>query len=499
MGVAGGGAFVRRRFWLGIAAVTLVAVGSVVAAALVYHDDRDAFHQMQHEEATRAAHQMEAVAGLSVDQLTSAAAFFKAEDDLSRHEFQVYGRSLIKQGALGGAAFIPRVPASMRERFERTHELTILERVGGFSFGPSRPRQAYFPVTYVAAEKEEERRALGYDLGQDPERARYLNRARDGAVAVSSPVIPLLIGGRGINVFRAVYRDGAPVATQAQRRAALIGFAAGSFRMGDLAAAATDAVDPDVKLQLELDDAVVFGPDGIADDASAVPLRIADRTWTLTIDDPGGPDLGLPLALAVMGISLAALLASLILTWGRTERMQELERQASQDSLTGLNNRRRFEEDLAAAMARSRRESSRGALLMLDLDRFKQVNDSQGHPAGDQLIKEIAEVLRRRTRESDSLARLGGDEFAVILPRCSREEARLAAEAIADEVRNHRSETEPVTVSIGVAMFGDDPRTSVATVVSEADAAMYGAKDDGRDAVRIFDPVALRGDVPGPS
>jgi diguanylate cyclase (GGDEF)-like protein len=85
----------------------------------------------------------------------------------------------------------------------------------------------------------------------------------------------------------------------------------------------------------------------------------------------------------------------------------------------------------------------------------------------------------------------------VILPRCSREEARLAAEAIADEVRNHRSETEPVTVSIGVAMFGDDPRTSVATVVSEADAAMYGAKDDGRDAVRIFDPVPLRGDVSG--
>src|SRR5690348_16585921 len=147
-------------------------------------------------------------------------------------------------------------------------------------------------------------------------------------------------------------------------------------------------------------------------------------------------------------------------------------------------------------MARSRRDRSTGALLMLDLDRFKQVNVSRGHPEGDRLIKEVAEVLRRRTRASDSLARLGGDEFAVILPRCSRQEAVLAAEAISREVRDHRSEEAggPVTVSIGVAMFGEDPRTGVATVVSEADAAMYAAKDEGRDGVRVFDPVAVRAD-----
>ena len=95
----------------------------MAAAALVYHDDRDDFHHTQREEATRAAHQMEAVAELSVDQLTSAAAFIKAEDDLSRHEFQVYGRTLIRQGALAGAVFIPRVPAAKRERYEQMHRL----------------------------------------------------------------------------------------------------------------------------------------------------------------------------------------------------------------------------------------------------------------------------------------------------------------------------------------------------------------------------------------
>jgi diguanylate cyclase (GGDEF)-like protein len=488
----------RRRLWIGIAAVTLVAVGSVLAALAVYLNDREDFREMQRSEAVRAAHQMEAVARLSVDQLTSAAAFFKAEDDLSRHEFEVYGRSLISQGALAGAVYIQRVPASMRAHFERSHGITILERVGFRSFRRSGPRPVYFPITYVAEEQEQQRRAVGYDLGQDPGRAPYLDRAADTGTTVSSPVIPLLIGGSGINVFRAVYRDRAPVETRAQRQQALIAFAAGSFRVDDLAAAATEAVSPDVQLQLKVGGTTVFGATEDLGDGASVPLRIADRTWTLTVEDPGGPGLGLPLALAVLGILLAALLGSLIVSWGRRERMEELEREASEDALTGLDNRRRFERELSRAMARSRRDRSTGALLILDIDDFKRVNDSQGHPAGDRLIREIAAVLRRRTRESDSLARLGGDEFAVILPRCSREEAQIAAEAIAREVREQQSNDEsgPVTVSVGVAMFGDDPRTSSATVFSEADTAMYAAKDEGRDGVRVFEPTAVRESMP---
>lgn len=484
----------RRRFWLGIAAVTLVALGSVLAAVLVYENDRKDFDRMQRDEAIRAAHQMEAVAGLSVGQLTSAAAFFKAEDDLSRHEFEVYGRSLLTQGALSGAVFIPRVPAKKRVLYERTHGLEILERTGPLDFHRSEPRETYFPITYVVADKEERRRALGYDLGQDSERAAYLSRARDVGSPVSSPVIPLLIGGQGINVFRAVYRDGAPVETIAQRRRALVGFAAGSFRIDDLVATAAEAVSSDVQLQLQDDGATIFGTTGDLSDGASVPIHIADRTWTLAVEDPDGPGLALPLALAILGISLAVLLGALIVTWNRREQMQELERQASEDALTGLDNRRRFEQDLAKAMARSQRDRTTGALLILDIDDFKRVNDSQGHPAGDRLIQEVAEVLRRRTRRSDNLARLGGDEFAVILPRCSREEAQIAAEAIAREVREYRSgeEGEPVTVSVGVATFGDDPRTSAATVFSEADTAMYAAKDEGRDGVRVFDPVAVR-------
>lgn len=488
----------RKRFWLGIAVVVLIAVGSVAAAVSVYLNDRNDVQQMQHEEAVRAAHQAEATAALSIGKLSTAAAFAQTQKNLDRHEFRVIGRSLLGNGALDGAAYVPRVTAARRAEYERRVGVEIRERVIGRILRPSAPHPVYFPVTFGTSEDGRPRVIRGFDLGSDPLRARFLRQARDTGQAVATPLVQLLIGGSGINVFRPIYRDGAPVTTVAERRRALTGFIAGSFRVHDVAAAALAVLPADVEVQVRVDRRVAFGPAEEFEDAAGVPVHIADRTWLLVVKESGGPGLGLPLALAVLGIALAALLASLIISWNRSERMQELERQASQDTLTGLDNRRRFEQDLAAAMARSRRYDSTGALLMLDLDGFKRVNDSHGHPAGDRVIREVAAVLRRRTRAGDSLARLGGDEFAVILPRCSAQEATLAAEALERELREHSSDGDsgPITASIGIAMFGEDPRMSLATLISEADTAMYAAKDAGGSAVRIFDPLAVREEAP---
>jgi len=486
----------RFRFWLGIFAVVLIGAGAVLAAVLVYQKDHDDFHQMQMDEAVRSAHQAEAVAALSIAKLSSAAAFFQADENVSKHEFSVIGRSLIGEGALDAAAYAPRVEASERAGYERRFGLGIKARTGALTVRREGPRPVYFPVTYATSYRGPER-LFGYDLGSDPSRAPFLDRARDSGKPVATQVLHLLLGGSGINVFRPIYRDGAAIATTAERRQALVGFVGGSFRIQDLAAAAIAALPEGAAVQLRVDGEVADGPAGRLGDAATVPVRIADRTWLLVVKDPGGPDLTLPIALGALGIALAVLLGVLIVVWSRNERIQELERQASQDALTGLNNRRRFEEDLRTAMARGRRDGTTGALLMLDLDEFKRVNDSQGHPAGDQVIKEVAEVLRRRTRVSDALARLGGDEFAVSLHRCSRSEATLVGEAIADAVRDHRADgVAPVTASVGIAIFGEDPRTSVASVVSEADAAMYAAKDAGRDQVRIFEPDWVREDAP---
>jgi diguanylate cyclase len=490
----------RLRFWLGFIAVLLIAAGSVSAALIVHADDSADFHQMQRDEATRAARQAEAVAALSVGQLASAAAFFQAEGSFSQHEFDILAHSLLRQDVLTSTAFIQRVPAARRAQFERTHGTEIIERGANGHLRRAGQRPVYFPLAYVVS-KRDASRALGYDLGSDPERAPFLRRARDTGRPTATPVLQLVLGGSGLVVYRPVYRDGAATTTPAQRRRALLGFAAGSFRVKDLAAAAISSVPDAADVQLRVDRRAVVGPSGKLDDAAVAPIQIADRTWLLVVRDPNRPDVSLPLLLAVVGIALAALLGSLIFVWSRNERMQELQREASQDSLTGLKNRRRFEEDLRLAMARGRRERTTGALLMLDLDHFKQVNDTHGHPAGDRLIEEIAGVLRHRTRESDVLARLGGDEFAVILPRCSPVEARLVAEAIAAAIRDHHPEhdgVEPITACVGIAMFGDRARSNIASVVSEADTAMYAAKDGGRDDVRVFDPVAIRDDA-GPS
>jgi diguanylate cyclase (GGDEF)-like protein len=490
----------RLRFWIGLAAVLLIAAGSVAAAVIVAADDNADFHESQREEAVRAAHQAESVAALSIGQLASAAAFFQAEGDFSKHEFDVVAEPLLEEGALSGTAFIQRVPNSGRAAFERHHKAPIFEPSDdGPKHAATRP--VYYPIVYAVSELGTAA-PVGYDLAADPNRGPYLRRARDRGEPVATAPVKLLIGGVGINVYWPVYRDGAPTGTVAERQRALIGFAGGGFRVSDLAQAAISTVPDSTEVQLQVNRATRVGHQGELDDAASAPIHIADRTWLLVVRDPNRPDASLPLLLAVIGIALAALLGALIMVWSRNERMQELEREAGQDPLTGLKNRRRFEEDLKLAMARARRGNTTGAMLMLDLDHFKQVNDTHGHLAGDQVIKEVADVLRSRSRESDVLARLGGDEFAVVLPRCSPAEAHIAAEAIVNAIRQHlpaEEGVEPLTASVGVAMFGDHPRSSISSVISEADTAMYAAKDGGRDGIRVFDPLAVRDEASGPS
>jgi len=479
---------VRFRLWLGMAAVAAIALGSVAGALIVHSKEESAFERRQQDEALRAAHQAESVAALSVGQLSTAAAFFQAVERLTAHKFQVMAHSLLEGGALSGTGLILAVPASRRAHFERRHGIAITDRAP-IGFRPAPPRADYFPLALAASNSGLEP-PLGYDVGADRFRRRYLLRARDSGTSTATAVMHLPIGGTGINVFHPVYRDGAPVATVAQRRAALIGFAVGAFHIRDLTAAIASALPGGARAELVEDGRTVAGPDLSREDAGSAALRIADRTWLLVVHDPGGPSVGLPLLMAIFGISLAILLGALVLVWSRNERVRELRRQASHDSLTGLKNRRRFDEELDAELARSRRYGVTGAVLMLDLDHFKQVNDSLGHAAGDRVIAEVGDVLRSRARETDVLARLGGDEFAVILPRCDREQALAVAGELQTAIRE-RLESEDgaprITVSIGVAPFGTDTPAGSEAILARADTAMYAAKGAGRDAVRTFD------------
>jgi diguanylate cyclase (GGDEF)-like protein len=487
----------RLRFWLGYAVVVSIAVGSLAVATLVHDRETDNFDQLQRSEASRSARQVEAVARLSVGQLASAAAFYQAVNQLTHHKFDVMADSLLANGALSGTGLLLAVPGPHRERFERRHGYPIVERVG-LGFRRDRVRAHYYPLLFGASDSEL-KPPLGYDLGSDSVRAPFIRRARDSGKPTATRVIHLPIGGTGINVFRPVYRDGAPTATVAERRAALTGFAIGSFHVPNLTAAAASALSDGVQVQLVEDGRTIAGPQLARDASATAPLRIADRSWLLVVRDPSKPGIGLPALIAVFGLALAALLAALVLAWSRTERMQDLEQQASHDPLTGLKNRRRFGEDLRTELARSHRERTVGAVLMLDLDNFKQVNDTLGHPVGDRVIADIADVLSGRMRATDVVARLGGDEFAIVLPRCDLDEAEEIADAIATAIRLHVLPGEaapPVTASIGIATFGPSSGGYDA-VLSAADDAMYEAKRAGRDSVRVAGTAVAASAPPG--
>jgi len=167
------------------------------------------------------------------------------------------------------------------------------------------------------------------------------------------------------------------------------------------------------------------------------------------------------------------------------ERLQEL---ADHDPLTGLLNRRRFNEELARESARIRRHGGRAAVLIVDLDCFKSVNDSLGHRAGDELLCAVARALESRIRVSDVLARLGGDEFAVVAPGCDDEtEARALASDLAEAIRSLTVVTSGtavrITASVGVALLAETAAANWDDLLVTADRAMYRAKQRGRDQV----------------
>ena len=174
-----------------------------------------------------------------------------------------------------------------------------------------------------------------------------------------------------------------------------------------------------------------------------------------------------------------------------TERQltQQLSYQATHDALTGLLNRQEFERRLNRVLQSAKEAHSQHALMFLDLDHFKQVNDTSGHAAGDELLRRIAALFKPAIRQRDSLARLGGDEFGILLERCTIQQA----ETIANELLQHvdtfvldwPGATHKVGLSIGLVVI-DQNSISLSAILSAADAACYESKRNGRNRYSIY-------------
>lgn len=165
-------------------------------------------------------------------------------------------------------------------------------------------------------------------------------------------------------------------------------------------------------------------------------------------------------------------------------RLQHL---ASHDALTGLLNRRAFELELERAVAFAKRFGLETALIVVDIDRFKLINDTYGHRTGDAALRRLSDLMRSRLRQTDVLGRLGGDEFAIILPGVEQSQALRVADEILDVFRTDRGiaingEVVAMTASAGIARIGADD-ASPGELLAESDMALYAAKQGGRDRV----------------
>jgi diguanylate cyclase (GGDEF)-like protein len=226
-------------------------------------------------------------------------------------------------------------------------------------------------------------------------------------------------------------------------------------------------------------------------DMLLVPLMRADQMLGyLSVREPH--DRRIPSIEKVQTLEVFATQAVTALQSAR--QYEEIKRLTFIDALTPAYNHRFFQEALSKEIHRHARTKHDFALAMLDIDNFKRVNDSFGHPVGDEILKGLVEELMLNARDSDVVARYGGEEFAIILPDTPAHSARDAANRLRDLIERrafplpHLDRTLHITVSIGVALYPRDGTTS-ADLISRADAALYFAKKNGKNQVAMADEV----------
>lgn len=336
--------------------------------------------------------------------------------------------------------------------------------------------------------------------------ARLLRAARDTGELL---VFPFIVEGARTSVFEiAIYRHGARLNTVAQRRASLTGWLQSSF---DVPAIVHRAIGRARGLSVAIyhsnpgERSELAGRVGRPLGGTFTQSRSAqiDGRWTVVVHGTTtasrlSPDMQGLLVLAG-GVLISLLLFGLILVLSRSralalrlvaQKTGQLRHQALHDSLTGLPNRVLALDRAEQMLARARRQHMPVAALYVDIDGFKQVNDSRGHAAGDELLRIVAERLASVVREGDTAARLGGNEFVVLLEGSTLDAGpELVAQRLLEvlrqpyEIGNRQGRSVTLTASIGIAA---GPRRDADELLADADLALYEAKAAGKDRVVLF-------------
>ncbi len=224
--------------------------------------------------------------------------------------------------------------------------------------------------------------------------------------------------------------------------------------------------------------------------AGGSPINLARRA--LLLQRPGGGDRSIELAASPLKDEQGLILGAVVILHDVTElrgMQRQMSYQATHDALTGLVNRREFEHRLETAIESAHRGDATHVLCYLDLDRFKIVNDTSGHLAGDSMLREIAKLLREAVRDSDTVARLGGDEFGMLLVGCPLDKARQIADDVCRAVAEYRfvwkDRVFNAGVSVGLVEIGREAGTGEQALIA-ADSACYVAKKEGAGRVAVY-------------
>jgi diguanylate cyclase (GGDEF)-like protein len=454
--------------------------------------------------------------------------FESANEEITRSEFETFsGRLFEGHRGVVRVAWIPRVNRKERAEYEAG---AIADGVSGYhikslgadgSITTSPQLDDYFPVLFSTEPKTS--MTYGLDYRSDPDRRATLERARDDDITTTlrTRLYEMRDGVRPIAVLVCVpvFDKGTSRTTIADRRRNHAGFIVGIFDLPLLLQSirTTTGASPAVGVN-------VYPPGQAGADDLSVPDFSSERRtpesmrafaqgphWsaTLKIGDSRWPVLAAPAmggqfavhhdrgnAILAAGFSVTIFLAVYLAVASRNSRQLSLANRrvlelAQTDILTGLPNRAFFLEQLHEINSSERERKRAFSILMLDLDRFKNVNDSLGHAAGDALLRQVADRLRSTLRETDVLARLGGDEFAVIQSECDDQRAasidlamrisKLIAKPF--QLPGHRVE---IGTSIGIAI-APEHGSEQEQLLKKADLALYRSKSAGRNCHNVYD------------
>ena len=462
-----------------------------------------------------------------LSKLVALRAFYDASLEVDPQEFKIFTDQITRgYEETMRLVWCPRVTREEREAFERKARESGLPGYTIRTWAPSDPleisppRDEYFPILYSSVASNR-KATFGVDLNSESVRREAIKRAREGNAIATAQTVQLrnpISGTReGFLAVLPVYKQGLPDSTITDRERNTLGVIVGAFQTGAIFESILNAakLPHGVDVYVYATDRAEAPPVYVRGAASRVqpleakseaerrkgehwsaPLKGGDANWALVAVPSHEGLIGFYRAWLVMGAVLLVFGALLAYMWASLRHALRLEaanarilQLAQTDLLTDLANRRAFLKRLNMAFTASWRGAPPFAVLYLDIDNFKDVNDTLGHAMGDLLLKEVVNRLKSAIGPDDLVARFGGDEFAIFVPNVTdpAQAGDLASKigkllAAPFNIKDHKVR---ITSSTGIAVYSADVGGPEGMMM-QADLALYGAKDEGRNCHRFY-------------